>query len=266
MPDTPAPMLTPQGHVPVALVTGGSSGIGLAAARRLAERGFRVGIVGRTSQKLANAMATLHTITGMQGNEPGGTRFAALRADLAEPGASETLFRSALDTFGRIDAIVLSAGDAPLASIDTTDDAMLQRTFAVNTYAPAATIRAAWPTFISQGGGCIVGVSSMASADPFEGFFAYAAAKAALNSFIRSAVKEGEQHGIRAFAVAPAAVETPMLRALFSESDIPKSACLAPDDVGRLIADCIAGVRPDDNGRTIFISRAEAGVQIKVSE
>ncbi|MCA9293694.1 MAG: SDR family oxidoreductase [Phycisphaerales bacterium] len=256
----------PSGHVPVALVTGGSSGIGLAAAIRLAERGFRVCIVGRQQPKLDDAIARLHQTAGVQGHAPGGERFASFQCDLAESDAPQQLVREAVQKLGRLDAIVLNAGDASLLPVAETTDRALQDMFALNTFAPAQMIRAAWPTFAEQGGGCIVAVSSIAAIDPFEGFFAYGATKAALNSFVRSAAKEGAPLGIRAFAVAPGAVETPLLRSLIGEESLPTSACLVPDDVGQLITDCVAGARPDDNGRAIYITRTEAGVQIKVGD
>ena len=265
-PDAARNPIATQGHVPVALVTGGSSGIGLAAAKRLAERGYRVGIAGRRRVRLDDALAALHAIAGLDGKGPAGERFAAFQADLAQPGAIDTLIESATSTFGRIDAIVLNAGDAPLHAITDTTDQLLHETFALNTFAPASAIRAMWPIFDRQGGGCIVAVSSVAAIDPFEGFFAYAASKAALNSLVRSSAKEGAPHGIRAFAVAPGAVETPLLRAVVNEAALPKEACLDPDEVGTLITDCIAGARPDDNGRAVYITRAETGVHIRVGD
>lgn len=261
---TNLPATPPSGHVPVALVTGGSSGIGLAAALRLSERGFRIGIAGRRRVKLDDAIAKLQQVTGVSGQAH--ERFAAFQCDLSEPDAPDTLVRDAVRTFGRLDAIVLNAGEAALVPIDKTSPETMTSIFSVNTFAPAQMIRAAWPQLVAQRGGCIVGVSSIAAIDPFDGFFAYAASKAALNSLIRSAAREGAPHGIRAYAVAPGAVETPMLRAAFSEAVLPRSAALDPDEVGLLIADCIAGARPRDNGRAIYIARADAGVQIKVGD
>jgi NAD(P)-dependent dehydrogenase (short-subunit alcohol dehydrogenase family) len=93
----------------------------------------------------------------------------------------------------------------------------------------------------------------MATTDPFPGFFIYAAAKAGVNLMAKSCAKEGREFGIRAFSVAPGAVETPMLRALFSEVQLPPEKCLSPDDVAKVVVECIAGERDTQNGETIFI-------------
>ena len=97
----------------------------------------------------------------------------------------------------------------------------------------------------------MVNVSSMATQDPFPGFFAYAASKAALNLMARSCATEGREHGIRAFAVAPGAVETDMLRAAFGEDVIPREQTLDPDTVARVIVECVTGERDAQNGDTI---------------
>jgi NAD(P)-dependent dehydrogenase (short-subunit alcohol dehydrogenase family) len=96
-----------------------------------------------------------------------------------------------------------------------------------------------------------VNVSSIATVDPFPGFFAYAASKAALNLMTASAAKEGANVGIRAFAVAPGAVETPMLRASFDAKAVPPEACLEPESVARVIVACATGLRDADSGRVI---------------
>jgi NAD(P)-dependent dehydrogenase (short-subunit alcohol dehydrogenase family) len=101
----------------------------------------------------------------------------------------------------------------------------------------------------------VVNVSSLASSDPFQGFFAYAASKAALDSFVRSMHREGARHGIRAFSVNPGAVETPLLRSNFPVKVVPASAALAPEAVAMLIVDCIEGRREADRGKTIEIRK-----------
>ena len=110
-----------------------------------------------------------------------------------------------------------------------------------------------WPTFRERGGGIIVNVSSMASVDPFPGFSIYAAAKTGLNMFTQVTADEGKTLGISAVAVAPGAVETPMLRSLFDEQTIPVENTLPPQRIADVICDCITGDRSFESGETILV-------------
>ncbi len=142
---------------------------------------------------------------------------------------------------------------APLVPIDETTDKLLDDTFATNTFAPILLVAGVWPVFRRQESGCVVNVSSMAVADPFPGFSVYAASKGAVDALTRSVVTEGRVYGIRAFSVAPGAVETPMLRENFSAQAIPPTATLDPRDVARVVVDCIQGRREADLGQTILL-------------
>ncbi|MCA9309899.1 MAG: SDR family oxidoreductase [Phycisphaerales bacterium] len=233
-----------QPDTPVAIVTGASSGIGEAVCRRLAHAGWRLVMVARNRQRLEAAADRLAI----------GSRAMLFPADVGDLAALDELVRCTLAGPGRIDAVVNNAGVAPLAPINELTGAELERVYRVNAIGPAHLIARAWPAMTDSGrGGCIVNVSTMGTRDPFPGFFAYAASKAAVNLMAQSCAAEGAAHGIRAFAVAPGAVETPMLRALFDETAIPPDACLDPDDVAAVIVDCITGRRDADNGATIFV-------------
>lgn len=153
--------------------------------------------------------------------------------------------------FGRIDALVNNAGLARVVPIADTTPELLDETYRVNTMSAAWATMLAWPAFQKQRSGRIINVSSVASIDPFPGFFAYAGSKAAVNLLTASAAKEGESIGVRAFAVAPGAVETPMLRAAFDESTLPRDQTLDPAEVARVILDCAQGRRDADSGRVI---------------
>src|SRR4029079_17234254 len=100
---------------------------------------------------------------------------------------------------------------------------VLERLYRVNALGPPNMIAEAWPVFVRQNGGCIASISTMGTLDPFAGFFGYAASKAPLNVMTMSCAREGEAHGIRAFCIAPGAVETGMLRAFLPESAFPRS-------------------------------------------
>lgn len=226
---------------PVAIITGASSGIGLETAKLLDADGWRLALAARTKSKLDDAVASCKNAI-------------AIETDVANPDAVRNLVDETLDAFGRIDALVNNAGYAPLLPIDETTPDILRASLEINALGPGVATNAVWPVFKTQGRGCIVNVSTMATQDPFPGFFAYAGAKAAVNLFAQSAAKEGADHNIRAFSVAPGAVETPMLRSLFSKDQLPESATLAPKDVAEEIVACIKGDRDARNGETIYIS------------
>jgi NAD(P)-dependent dehydrogenase (short-subunit alcohol dehydrogenase family) len=229
---------------PVTILTGAGSGIGHALALMLAERGHTLHLVGRTASKLA------HTESEILAAHPG-AKVRTHCIDLCDSDLAHGVVDSAIAADGGIDCLVNCAGIAPLAPIDRTDESVLEHAFMTNTFAPAFLIARCWPHFAERRAGCIVNISSMASIDPFPGFFAYAASKAALDSLTRSCHTEGARRGIRAFCINPGAVETPLLRSNFPERVLPHAKTLAPESVARVALDCIEGRRDEDRGRPI---------------
>ncbi|MBL8763008.1 MAG: SDR family oxidoreductase [Phycisphaerae bacterium] len=229
----------------VAVVTGAGSGIGRAVCVRLASAGWSLSLIGRRSEPIEE--------TSRLCREAGAPRTMTLAAHVGRPADDARIVASARRDLGGFHVLVNNAGWAPVASIDHHTPGVLDEVFAVNALGPARLIALAWPVFAAQRRGCIVNVSSLATIDPFPGFFGYAAAKASLNLMARSCAKEGASLGIRAFAVAPGAVETPMLRANFTEQQVPASRCLTPDMVARVIVECIDGGRDGENGGTVVL-------------
>ncbi len=229
---------------PVAIVTGAGSGIGRQTAEQLAAANYAVVVAARTHKPLSELESSI--------TAAGGEALAVV-ADVARDADLAKLVQSTLDRFGRIDALVNNAGRASLHDIDAHNDALLDALYAVNALGPAKLIARVWRPMIEAGGGAIVNVSTYGTQSPFPGFFGYAAAKAATNVMAKSIATEGAEHGIRGFAVAPGAVETPMLRSMFDQSALPTSSCLTPEDVARVIVECVQGNRDHQNGETIFI-------------
>lgn len=223
----------------VAVITGAGSGIGRATAAAMSSEGWRVALAGRRVEPLHETGALL------SGD------WLAAATDVADPGSCATLIERCITRFGRIDALVNNAAEAPLLPIEETDAGTLRRVFDINALGTGYLTLAAWPHMVRQGGGRIVNVSTIGTSSPFPGFFAYAASKGAVEVMVKSCEIEGRAHNIRAFGVAPGAVETRMLRAIFTEGVIPSSKCLRPEDVARVVVDCASGRRDAENGTTI---------------
>ena len=235
--------MPPPPSSPVSLITGAGSGIGRALALLLASRGHRLILAARRQ-------ATLHETAALL---PPGSHSLIVPTDVGSAPAVAALIDRAHAHFGAIHNLINNAGLAPLMPLESMTPDLIDEVFRVNALGPALAIRHCWPIFIRQRAGCIVNLSSLATADPFPGFFAYAAAKASVNLMARSAALEGAPHNIRAFAIAPGNVETPMFRAIVSTDQIPPSATLTPQSVATVILDCLEHRRDADNGATIFL-------------
>jgi len=227
----------------IALITGGSSGIGLALARQLAQLGYTLALAARSPERLQCAASEF----------PDNAHW--FLCDVADPLAVGQLIADVDRQFGRIDILANVAGYAAVKSIPDTTLEDWRTTFDINVTSIYAATRACWPIFQRQRSGFVVNVSSMASRDPFPGFFAYAAAKAAVNMLTLTTAREGESIGVRAVCIAPGAVETPMLRSLFDSKMVPPDAAIHPDQVAQVITDCITGQRDFTPGQTIFVEK-----------
>jgi NAD(P)-dependent dehydrogenase (short-subunit alcohol dehydrogenase family) len=228
---------------PVSVVTGAGSGIGRATALKLGGLGHRLVLAGRRGGPLDETGQLLEG------------EWVAVPTDVGNSGQAAALIDRAVERFGRLDNLVNNAGQAPNVPISETDAGLLEEVFRVNALGTGYAILAAWPVFRRQGSGCVVNVSTLGTTDPFPGFFAYAASKAAVEAMVKSCVNEKGEADIRAFAVAPGAVETAMLRAIAPESVLPRDKCLRPEEVADVIARCITGERDEMNGQVIYLSR-----------
>lgn len=233
-------MTTEPNARPVALITGAGSGIGRAVAEMLHQHGYRLGLLGRRLDALNETKAMC------------GGHALCLTCDVAAPGEMRRAVGEVVRVLGRLDVLVNNAGFAANCPITGHDELTIRTTLDINTAAPAIAIAAAWNQFQVQSSGCIVNISSMAALDPFPGFFAYAASKAAMNMLTKVAASEGEAIGVRAFAVCPGAVETPMLRGLFSTAQVPTAA--TPESVAAVVIDCIKGRHDALNGGAVLVN------------
>ena len=231
-------------HSPVVIVTGASRGIGRATARELSAKNWRVALVARSTEHLNEAAAGLNDAI-------------TIMADIAKgSNVADKIVEQVREKFGRIDALVNNAGYAPMLSLEQTTDQAWQDAIDVNLSAAFWLTRECWPIFKQQGGGVVVNVSSAAARDPFAGFIAYGAAKAALNNLGLSLAREGAKDNIRVHTIAPSATETEMFRALPGMASFPTESTMSPADVASVIVRCVTGELAHTSGEVIYLHKS----------
>jgi NAD(P)-dependent dehydrogenase (short-subunit alcohol dehydrogenase family) len=229
----------------VAIVTGAGSGIGRATCLMLAQAGYRLALAGRNESTLSE---TDGLIAESVLNQPA---TLIVPADISDAEQARSVVDMTLEQWGRLDALVNNAGHVDVCALADIDEDHVYATFAVNVFGPMHMVARAWPSFVRQRFGCVVNVSSMSAEDPFPGLAAYSAAKSAIEGLTRSIMAEGGSHGIRAFSVVPGAVETGMLRKVVSEDELPGDRALAPEEVARIVTECVTGRRDNQIGQRI---------------
>jgi 3-oxoacyl-[acyl-carrier protein] reductase len=214
----------------VALVTGGSRGIGRAIARALLERGAAVAILGTSQDALDAAAGELPR------EAPGGGELLPIRADVRDGRAVHAAVEAVAARFGGLDILVNNAGVGvfqPVAELSADD---WDRVIGTNLTGVFHCCRAALPHLTARGGGWIINISSLASKNPFTGGSAYCASKAALNAFSEVLMQEVRHDGIRVAHVLPGSVQTG-----FSGLPNAKSGwALQPEDVAEVVLDLLA--------------------------
>ena len=227
-----------------AIITGAGSGIGRATAIELARLGYALALVGRRETELKQTASLCAPSQSL-----------VLPANIADPDNCARVVAAAVEQFGRLDALVHCAGFAPLLRIDQITPDLWRQIIDTNLSAVIHLARAAWPTFKAQKQGVIVNISSESGRDPFIGLGAYGAAKAGVNLLGKALAAEGNEINVRVHTIAPGAVETDMLRRIVSSDQFPTEKTLAPDEVARVIVQCIEGDLRHTNGEVIYVHR-----------
>lgn len=180
----------------IALITGGSSGIGLAIARRFVNEGARVFITGRREAALAEAVALT------QG------QIETIAGDLTSPDDRARLFETLQAKAGRLDILVNASGVAEPASLEEMAEAHFDRIFDLNVRAMVLTVRQGLALMGEDS--AIVLVGSIAGNMPNPGYGTYSASKAAVRSYARTWSHELAPRGIRVNTLSPGPTDTPM--------------------------------------------------------
>jgi NAD(P)-dependent dehydrogenase (short-subunit alcohol dehydrogenase family) len=220
-----------------ALITGGTTGIGLATAKSFIAEGARVAITGSDPARLAQAKAQL------------GGAVLTIQADAGEVAAQRNVAKSVADAFGKLDLLVLNAGIADFRPIENWDEAGFDRSFAINLKGPFFLVQALLPILANPAS--IVLTASINAHIGMPSSSIYAATKAGLVSMARTLSGELIGRGIRVNAVSPGPVATPLHDKLG----------LQGDTLTGLVAQIPAGRRGDPNevAQAIVFLASDAG-------
>jgi NAD(P)-dependent dehydrogenase (short-subunit alcohol dehydrogenase family) len=215
----------------VAIVTGGSRGIGRAVAAALLADGASVAITATDAGRLEDARSALSAGT------PGtADRLLVVRADVRREADVEAAMIAAAGRFGGIDILINNAGVGRFGEVAAMTGDEWHQVIETNLTGVFQCCRAVIPHLKSRGGGWIINVSSLAADNPFAGGAAYCASKAGLNAFGAALMQEVRHDGIRVSTVQPGSVRTAFSRA----GDGPGMDWkLAPEDVAEVVVDLL---------------------------
>ena len=207
----------------VALVTGGSGGIGLAIARQLGRMGARVSICGRNPQKLDRAAADLRAE---------GIEILALQADMSRAEQVAGLVRKTQQTFGPIDILVNNAGIGLFGPFQKKNESDWDSILDTNLKSVFLARREVAPDMIRRKSGHIINISSLAGKNTFAGGGVYCASKWGLMGLTGCMAEDLRAHGIRVSVICPGSVATD-----FSGQSVKdQTKMLQPDDVAHAVA------------------------------
>ena len=206
--------------MPSALVTGGSSGIGLAIARMLREEGFDLTLASRTKEKIEAAAAEI-----------------GAHAVAADMGSEEDCIRAVAEhneRFGGMNVLVNSAGIGIAGTVESVQAKHIDLQLGINLRGLLLVTRESIP-LLKESGGWIVNLASIAGTTATPGLTVYGATKAAVIAVTRSQNAELDGDGVRSIAICPGFVDTPMAE----WSGIPSAEMIQPEDCAEIVRMCL---------------------------
>lgn len=238
----------------VAVVTGGSLGIGAGIARRLGAEGAAVALDYYSHRDAADAVAADITSAG--------GKALVVQADVSQVADVQRLIAQAVQEFGRLDILVNNAGVEQPTAFENITEQQWDRTIAVDLKGAFFAAQAAWRQFVAQGGGgVIINISSVHEDLPMVGNSVYCAAKGGLRMLTRTLATEVARHNVRILNVGPGAIATPINAATLNdpqkkaelESEIPLSRIGQPEDVANAVAWLASDQASYVTGTTLFV-------------
>jgi NAD(P)-dependent dehydrogenase (short-subunit alcohol dehydrogenase family) len=212
----------------IAVVTGGSAGIGLGAAHQFAQEGARVFITGRGKAKLDKAVAII------------GRNAAAIQGDASDPADIDRIYAEVKSKAGRIDVLFANAGLYEPATFGEITEEHFDKLFNTNVRGVLFTVQKALPLLSS--GSSVILTGSVVSIKGFESLSVYNASKAAVRSFARTWIVDLRGRGIRVNVLSPGYIDTPGLSQLLNKEQKASAASTVPlgrlgtaDDMGKVV-------------------------------
>ncbi|MCC3159899.1 glucose 1-dehydrogenase [Hymenobacter sp. 15J16-1T3B] len=217
----------------VALITGGTSGIGLGAAKAFVAEGAYVFITGRRQAELDAAVEQL------------GTSAAGIRSDVTNPADLDRLFATIQAQKGQLDVLFTNAGGGEFAPLGSITEAHFDSTFDLNVKATLFTVQKALP--VLRDGASVILMASTAGSTGSPNFSVYSASKAAVRSFARTWTLDLQARRIRVNAISPGPIDTPGLSGLGTDeaqaqqiksylaSTVPLGRLGQPEEVGKAL-------------------------------
>lgn len=193
-----------------AVVTGGSSGIGLAIAKRFVEEGSHFFITGRRQTELEKAAGEI------------GKNVTAIQSDVSKPADLDRLYKEIAAKKGKIDIVVANAGIVEMVPTSAATPEHFDKIFNTNARGAYFTVQKALP--ILNDGGAVILIGSGVWLKGYPAYGVYAATKAALRSFVRTWTTELKDRKIRANLLSPGAVETPIIDGQFTTKEAADGA------------------------------------------
>ena len=225
----------------VAIVGGGSMGIGYGIANRLASEGANLVIFARRIPKLEAAAAELSAKHGV--------RVIPVSADIRNQDESGRIVQTTLDHFGKLDILVNNDGAPPLGPIDSFDDVAWQKAIEQNLFSVIRMVRSALPHLKASGSGSILNISAISAIQPIAGFALSVATWSGLMGYAKTLSLEIAQHGINVNTICPGYIDTDRLQKVFAAgtespesvrakliTEIPLGRIGTPADIANLVA------------------------------
>ena len=237
----------------VAVITGGSSGMALASAKRFVEEGAYVFITGRRQEQLDEAVELI------------GGNVTGVRGDVSNLDDLDRLFDTVKRKKGKIDVLYASAGTGEAVPLGEITEQHFDAAFDLNVRGTLFTVQKALPLF--NDGGSIFMTGSNASVKGFPGFSVYAASKAALRSFARTWLNELKGRNIRVNVLVPGQVATPILEQVLTkeakekfESLIPRGKMGRPDEIATVALFLASDDSSYVNGAELFVDGGASAI------
>lgn len=241
----------------IALVTGGSTGIGLASAQELAAQGAKVYITGRRQQELDAAIALI------------GTSAKGIRADVSRLEDLDKVYAQIAEESGRLDILFANAGGGDMLALGAITEEHFDRIFGTNVRGVLFTVQKALP--LLGAGSSIILTASTVSVKGTANFSVYSASKAAVRNFARSWALDLQGRGIRVNVVSPGPVKTPGLGGLVAEeqrqglfdalaAQVPLGRIGEPEEVGKAVAFLASDAASFINAIELFVDGGMAQI------